>query len=78
MTDPQVFFNQGDLWASHQEKYAGAATGMSPPYILMRLPNTRGLQYLLMTPFTPKNRDNMLAWMAAKCGFPQYGQVFDD
>jgi uncharacterized membrane protein (UPF0182 family) len=75
MIDPQVFYNQEDLWAFPQEKYAGAATGMSPYYILMRLPDTRELQYLLMTPFTPKNRDNMIAWMAAKCDFPQYGQV---
>jgi uncharacterized protein len=75
MIDPQVFYNQEDLWASPQEKYAGVATEMRPYYILMRLPDTRELQYLLMTPFTPKNRDNMIAWMAAKCDFPQYGQV---
>jgi uncharacterized membrane protein (UPF0182 family) len=75
MIDPQVFYNQEDLWESPQEKYAGTATEMRPYYILMRLPGTRELQYLLMTPFTPKNRDNMIAWMAAKCDFPQYGQV---
>jgi uncharacterized membrane protein (UPF0182 family) len=75
MIDPQVFYNQEDLWASPMEKYAGAATEMRPYYILMRLPGTKELQYLLMTPFTPKNRDNMIAWMAAKCDFPQYGQV---
>jgi len=75
MTDPQVFYNQEDLWAFPQEKYAGAAQEMRPYYILMRLPDTRELQYLLMTPFTPNNRDNMVAWMAAKCDFPQYGRV---
>jgi uncharacterized membrane protein (UPF0182 family) len=75
MTAPQVFYNQEDLWAFPQEKYAGAATEMRPYYILMRLPGTQELQYLLMTPFTPNNRDNMIAWMAAKCDFPQYGQV---
>jgi hypothetical protein len=48
---------------------------MRPYYILMRLPDTRELQYLLMTPFTPNKRDNMIAWMAAKCDFPEYGQV---
>ena len=75
MIEPQVFYNQEDLWAFPQEKYAGTATEMRPYYILMKLPDTRELQYLLMTPFTPKNRDNMIAWMAAKCDFPQYGQV---
>jgi uncharacterized membrane protein (UPF0182 family) len=75
MVDPQVFYNQEDLWAFSQEKYAGEAIKMVPYYILMRLPDTKELQYLLMTPFTPQNRDNMIAWMAAKCDFPEYGQL---
>ncbi len=75
MTDPQVFYNQEDLWTSPQEKYAGTSVPMEPYYILMRLPGTKELQYLLMMPFTPQNRDNMVAWMAAKCDFPQYGEM---
>jgi uncharacterized membrane protein (UPF0182 family) len=75
MTDPQVFYNQEDLWALPQEKYAGSAIQFEPYYILMRLPGTQELQYLLMTPFTPQNRDNMIAWMAAKCDVPQYGHL---
>jgi uncharacterized membrane protein (UPF0182 family) len=75
MTTPQVFYNQEDLWDFPQEKYAGSAIPLEPYYILMRLPDTQALQYLLMTPFTPQNRDNMIAWMAAKCDFPQYGHL---
>jgi uncharacterized protein len=75
MTDPQVFYNQEDLWGFPQEKYAGNAIRFEPYYILMRLPGTQTLEYLLMTPFTPQNRDNMIAWMAAKCDFPQYGHL---
>jgi uncharacterized membrane protein (UPF0182 family) len=75
MTAPQVFYNQEDLWGFPQEKYAGSAIALEPYYILMRLPGTQALQYLLMTPFTPENRDNMIAWMAAECDFPQYGHL---
>ena len=75
MTSPQVFYNQEDLWDLPQEKYAGSAIPLEPYYILMRLPDTQALQYLLMTPFTPQNRDNMIAWMAAKCDFPEYGHL---
>ncbi|MEJ2164167.1 MAG: UPF0182 family protein, partial [Desulfobacterales bacterium] len=75
MTDPQVFYNQEDLWDFPQEKYAGSAIPLEPYYILMRLPDTQALQYLLMTPFTPQNRDNMISWMAAKCDFPEYGHL---
>jgi hypothetical protein len=75
MTDPQVFYNREDLWSFAQEKYAGNTIPMIPYYILMRLPGQKELMYLLMTPFTPQGRDNMVAWMAAKCDFPEYGKI---
>lgn len=28
-----------------------------------------------MSPFTPQNRDNMIAWLAAKSDFPDYGKM---
>jgi uncharacterized membrane protein (UPF0182 family) len=75
MTVPQVFYNQEDLWVFAQEKYAAQAVPMKPYYILMKLPGSDQLEYLLMTPFTPQNRDNMIAWMAARCDFPEYGKM---
>jgi uncharacterized membrane protein (UPF0182 family) len=75
MTVPQVYYNQEDLWVLPQEKYAGTAIPMEPYYILMKLPGTDRLEYLLMTPFTPQSRDNMIAWMAARCDFPDYGRI---
>lgn len=75
MTDPQVFYNQEDLWALPQEKYAGRAVPFEPYYLLMRLPNTHDIKYFLMTPFTPQGRDNMIAWMGAACDFPDYGHM---
>jgi uncharacterized membrane protein (UPF0182 family) len=75
MTDPQVFYNREDLWTFSQEKYAGNTTRMIPYYILMRLPGEKELMYLLMSPFTPQGRDNMVSWMAAKCDFPEYGRI---
>ncbi len=75
MTDPQVFYNREDLWVAPQEKYNGTATAMVPYYILMKLPGSNQLEYLLMTPFTPQSRDNMIAWLAARCDFPDYGRM---
>ncbi len=75
MTIPQVFYNQEDLWTRPQEKYAGSPIEMEPYYILMRLPGERRLQYIIMTPLTPENRDNMIAWVAAKSDFPDYGKL---
>ena len=75
MTDPQVFYNREDLWVAPQEKYDGAVAAMDPYYILMKLPGSQQLEYLMMTPFTPQKRDNMIAWLAARCDFPDYGRM---
>jgi uncharacterized membrane protein (UPF0182 family) len=75
MTDPQVFYNREDLWVAPQEKYNGAVAAMDPYYILMKLPGSQQLEYLMMTPFTPQKRDNMIAWLAARCDFPDYGKM---
>ena len=75
MTDPQVFYNREDLWTAPMEKYQGQTQPMEPYYILAKLPGSDQLEYLLMTPFTPQNRDNMISWMAARSDFPEYGQM---
>ncbi len=75
MTVPQVFYNREDLWVPPQEEYAGNTLPMRPYYILMKLPGSDQLEYLLMTPFTPQNRDNMIAWMAVRCDAPEYGKM---
>jgi hypothetical protein len=75
MTDPQVFYNREDLWVAPQEKYDGAVAAMDPYYMLMKLPGSGQLEYLIMTPFTPQKRDNMIAWLAARCDFPDYGKM---
>jgi len=75
MTVPQVFYNAEDLWAAPREKYGGELIQMRPYYVLMKLPEEDRLQFLLMTPLTPANRANMIAWMAARNDFPDYGQL---
>ena len=75
MTEPQVFYNNEDLWTRPNEKYGGRTKKMDPYYILTKLPGQEELQYLLISPLTPNNRDNMIGWMAANSDFPNYGEV---
>jgi uncharacterized membrane protein (UPF0182 family) len=75
MTDPQVFYNREDLWVAPLERYEGNLSPMEPYYILMKLPGSDKLEYLIMSPFTPQKRDNMIAWLAARCDFPDYGKM---
>ena len=75
MTLPQVFYNNEDLWAVPWERYAGEEILMDPYYVLMQLPQEQQLQFLLMMPLTPHHRDNMIAWVAARGDFPDYGEL---
>lgn len=76
MTDPHVFYNREDLWRVAQSATAGAAVPMSPYYTIMKLAEVGTKEeFILMVPFTPARKDNMIAWMAARCDDPNYGKV---
>ena len=76
MTDPQVFYNKEDLWRVAQSAAGGPGAAMTPYYTIMKLAEvgTRE-EFILMAPFTPARKDNMIAWMAARCDDPNYGKV---
>jgi len=75
MDDPQVFYNQEDLWNIPQEIYAGSEVPMDAYYIIMKLPQEKKEEFLLMLPFTPNNKDNMIAWLAGRSDMPDYGKL---
>lgn len=75
MTAPQVFYNQEDLWTRPNEKYGGQQQLMEPYYVLARLPDDPNLEFMLISPLTPENRDNMISWMAAKSDAANYGDL---
>jgi uncharacterized membrane protein (UPF0182 family) len=74
MTEPQIFYNNEDLWTRPREQYAGQQRLMEPYYIMTKLPGQEKQQFMLMSPMTPENRDNMIAWVAAKSDPPNYGE----
>ena len=75
MTGPQVFYNNEDLWTRPIEKYGGRQQLMEPYYVLARLPDDDDLAFMLISPLTPQNRDNMISWIAAKSDPGDYGQL---
>ena len=75
MTRPQIFYNNEDLWTRPNEQYAGQQRVMEPYYIMTRLPGEDRQEFMLMTPMTPENRDNMIGWVAARSDPPNYGEL---
>ncbi len=71
MTDPQVFYNKENLW----EVPAFGEMLMEPYYTIMKLPGEKKEEYILLLPYTPAKRDNLAAWLAARCDEPDYGKL---
>ena len=81
MEAPEVFYNREDLWQFPREPAApdglnpGGGSRMAPYYIMMRLPDESQTEFFLMLPMTPSQRENMIAWLAARCDLPEYGKL---
>jgi uncharacterized membrane protein (UPF0182 family) len=75
MEEVQVFYNQEDLWQIPDELYGDSRQEMEPYYIIIKLPEGEKEEFLLMLPFTPSKKDNMIGWLAARSDLPNYGNL---
>ena len=81
MDVPEVFYNREDLWQFPREQTGiggfrgGGIARMPPYYINMRLPGEARAEFFLMLPMVPSQRENMIAWLAARCDAPDYGKL---
>ena len=50
------------------------AQPVQPYYVLFRLPGEQNPEFLLIMPFTPRGKNNMVSWMAARNDGTNYGQ----
>ena len=48
---------------------------MEPYYMIMRMPGEPQAEFILMMPMVPSQRENMIAWLAARCDPPHYGKL---
>jgi uncharacterized protein len=75
MTDPTVFYNQEDIWVRATEKYYSSIQPVEPYYIIWQLPESDKAQFSLILPFTPKNRQVLIGWIAGLCDPDNYGEL---
>jgi uncharacterized membrane protein (UPF0182 family) len=75
MDSAEVFYNREDLWQFPRHPGGGGNSRMAPYYIIMRLPGEARAEFFLMLPMVPSRRDNMIAWLAARCDPPEYGKL---
>ena len=75
MQNPAVFYNREDQWEIPAFEVGGQAERMEPYYTIMKLPQESGPEYIQMLPFTPRQKDNLAAWMVARSDGAHYGKL---
>ena len=77
MRDPEVFYNKEDVWEVGKSLFGdtGTAAPMKPTYIVATVPGETEPEFLLMLPFTPRAKDNLIGWMAARCDGDKLGEL---
>jgi len=75
MTNSNVFYNNEDLWSKPTQIYENSEAPVESYYLVTRLPNESKSEFILILPFTPYSKNNMIGFLAAKCDMPDYGNL---
>ncbi|MCU1342487.1 MAG: hypothetical protein JWN92_1910 [Candidatus Acidoferrum typicum] len=77
MRDPQVFYNKEDIWEIAHNLFgqSGHPEPVQPTYVVATLPGEKQPEFLLILPFTPRAKDNLIGWMAARCDGEHLGDL---
>ena len=79
--NPKVFFQREDVWSIAQQITVTADnkkqnTSIDPYYVMMQLPGEQQKnEFVLILPFTPASRNNMIGWMAGRSDGEHYGKL---
>jgi uncharacterized membrane protein (UPF0182 family) len=75
MSDPQVFYNREDQWRIPQEIYGTKSQLVQPYYLIMKLPTVTAEEFMLLHPYTPKGRNNLIAVLFGRSDGEEYGKL---
>ena len=78
MRDPENFYNRADLWdiaKTSTKQGESTASGIAPTYVVATLPGEEKPEFLLISPFTPANKDNLIGFMSARCDGAHLGEL---
>jgi len=75
MTNPEMFYNKEDNWNMPTEQYGREEQPMEAYYTITKLPGEEKSELVLIMPFTPKDKKNMISWLAARSDGENYGKM---
>jgi uncharacterized membrane protein (UPF0182 family) len=80
MESAREFYNKSDVWDISTQIYGASSAqanseSVESSYLIMRLPDSSKEEFLLMVPYTPQGKNNMIAWLAVKNDGESYGDI---
>ncbi len=77
MLDPLAFYNKEDVWDIARNLYGqdSRPQPLTPTYLVASIPGSDQPEFLLMLPFTPRNKDNLIGLMVARCDGEHLGEL---
>jgi uncharacterized membrane protein (UPF0182 family) len=75
MVEPDAFYHREDQWQYPTVAAGSPNVNQFMRHIILRLPGEKEPEYIFMTPFTPRGKDNLAAWMVARMDGEHYGQL---
>ncbi len=75
VTDVRTFYNGDDVWSIPLEIYGNSNVAMRPYHVTMELPGENRSEFVMLLPFTPLKRTNLVGWLAARNDPPNYGEL---
>lgn len=76
--DPQRLYEREDVWDIPNDPVTSTEAArvlLDPYYVVMKLPGEEREEFLLMIPFTPRDRPILNGWMAARMDPGRYGEL---
>ena len=74
VTDVRTFYNGDDVWSIPLEIYGSTNTPVEPYHLTLQLPGQNKPEFVLLLPFSPRGRPNLVGWLAARNDPPHYGE----
>ena len=75
MKDVQAFYQREDVWQFATERYREVFQPVIPYYVMIKFPGSEDIEFVLMMPLTPKNKNVVNSWIAGRCDPPHYGKI---
>lgn len=78
VSEAEALYSKSDIWVEAKEKHnSGETVDVAPYYNLMKLDisDSSEEELVLMQPYTPQGKENLVSWIAARSDPDNYGKL---